>query len=99
MKSASTSLATNDRQAIADLSARNAHRAAASILDTERLLQVTEERCARERVLSESTDKIRRQSDVDRILQAAAEELARHLHATRVAVHISPQTRAETDRS
>ncbi|HZY44825.1 MAG TPA: GAF domain-containing protein [Anaerolineae bacterium] len=70
----------------------------AQAIENARLLQVTEERFARERDLSESTDKIRRKTDVEQILQTAAEELARHLQATRVAVSIGPQPSAESDR-
>ncbi len=62
----------------------------AQAIENARLLQVTEARFAREHVLSESTDKIRRKTDVEHILQTAAEELARHLQASRVAVRISP---------
>jgi GAF domain-containing protein len=61
---------------------------AAQAAENARLLAVTEERFARERILSESTDKIRRKAAVDQILRTAAEELARHLQAGRVAVHI-----------
>ncbi|HET7376338.1 MAG TPA: hypothetical protein VFK30_06495, partial [Anaerolineae bacterium] len=68
---------------------------AAQAAENARLLAVTEERFARERILSESTDKIRRKAAVDQILRAAAEELARHLQAGRVAVHI--RSAADTD--
>jgi GAF domain-containing protein len=59
-------------------------------VENTRLIEVTEERFARERALSESTDKIRRRTDVERILQTAAEELARRLQAARVAVRLEP---------
>ncbi len=69
----------------------------AQAIENARLLQVTEERFARERVLSESTDKIRRKTDVEHILQTAAEELARHLQATRVAVRMSSNVASDND--
>lgn len=72
---------------------------AAQAAENARLLTVTEERFARERVLSESTDKIRRKADVEQILQTAAEELARHLQANRVAVRIRSAAEAPGDRS
>jgi GAF domain-containing protein len=57
-------------------------------VETARLIETAESRAHRERALSESTDKIRRSTNMERILQAAAEELARHLGAARVAVRV-----------
>jgi GAF domain-containing protein len=64
---------------------------AAQAAENARLLAVTEERFARERILGEATDRIRRKADIEQILQTAAEELARHLQASQVAVNIQPQ--------
>jgi GAF domain-containing protein len=72
---------------------------AAQAAENARLLSVTEERFARERVLSESTDKIRRTAEVEQILQTAAEELARHLQANRVSVRIHSAAETPGDRS
>lgn len=57
--------------------------------ENARLIEETEVRFARERALHESTDKIRRHAEVERILQTAAEELSRHLNTSRVAVRLS----------
>jgi GAF domain-containing protein len=61
----------------------------AQSVENARLLEETEVRFARERALHESTDKVRRGTDVERIVQTAAEELARHLNASRVAVQVN----------
>ncbi len=62
----------------------------AQAAENARLVEQAEERAWRERTLSASTDKIRSQTDMEHILQAAAEELARHLKAARVAVRLNP---------
>ncbi len=62
----------------------------AQAVENARLIEETRRTAQRERALSESTDKIRRNTDVERILQTAAEELARHLNAARVSVRLKP---------
>ena len=63
----------------------------AQAAENARLLEESEIRFARERALTEATDKIRRSADVDRILEAAAAELAQYLQASAVAVRIGPR--------
>ena len=60
----------------------------AQAVENARLIEETRRAARRERALSESADKIRRNTDVERILHTAAEELARHLHAARVMVRL-----------
>ncbi len=66
----------------------------AQAAENVRLLSVTEERFARERALGEATDRVRRRTEIESILETAATELARYLNASQVAVRLS----AETDR-
>ncbi|HLF28770.1 MAG TPA: GAF domain-containing protein [Anaerolineae bacterium] len=63
----------------------------AQAAENARLVETAEERARRERALTELTDKIRSKADVERILQTAAEELARHLRASRVAVRLDAE--------
>ncbi len=58
--------------------------------ENARLISVTEERLAREHVLAEATEKVRRRSEIEAILQTAATELARYLNASHIAVRLSP---------
>ncbi len=60
----------------------------AQAAENVRLLSVTEERFARERALGEATDRVRRRTEIESILETAATELARYLNASRVAVHL-----------
>jgi GAF domain-containing protein len=68
----------------------------AQAAENARLVETAETRARRERALSESTDKIRRKADLERVLQTAAEELARHMNASRVAVHLNVEDDAGT---
>jgi GAF domain-containing protein/HAMP domain-containing protein len=75
----------------------------AQAVENARLLEQTRRAAQRERALGESTDRIRRSPEMERILQTAAEELARHLKTSHVAVRLSPipetgngQTQAES---
>ncbi|MGH2593349.1 MAG: GAF domain-containing protein, partial [Anaerolineae bacterium] len=68
----------------------------AQAAENARLLETAKERAWREHALSESTEKVRRGTDVERILQTAAEELARHLKATRVAVRLGSSGEARS---
>ena len=61
----------------------------AQAAENARLLTVTEERLLRERALSEATDRIRRRTAIESILESAATELARYLDTTRVTVRFS----------
>ncbi len=60
----------------------------AQAIENARLLEETETRFARERALGEATDKIRRPNDVERILETAAQELARYLQASSIQVRL-----------
>ncbi len=60
----------------------------AQAAENARLVEMAEVRARRERALAEATDKIRRKANVEHILQTAAEELAHHLKAARVAVRL-----------
>ena len=60
----------------------------AQAVENARLIEETQSTARREKTLAEATDKIRRKSDMESILQTAAEELARQLNASRVAVHL-----------
>ncbi len=71
----------------------------AQAAENARLLNETEGRLARERALGEATDKIRRRSEVEHILQTAAEELARYFQASHVAVHIESTSEADVPSS
>ncbi len=62
----------------------------AQAVENARLVEEAEERAARERALADATERVRSKADVERILQTAAEELARHLNAARVAVRFAP---------
>jgi GAF domain-containing protein len=62
----------------------------AQAVETARLVEEAEEREARERALAGATERVRSKADVERILQTAAEELARHLNAARVVVRFAP---------
>jgi len=62
----------------------------AQAIENARLVEEAEERAARERALADATERVRSKADVERILQTAAEELARHLNAARVAVRFAP---------
>ncbi len=62
----------------------------AQAVENTRLLEQTRRAAQRERALGESTDRIRRSPEMERILQTAAEELARHLKTARVSVRLSP---------
>ena len=78
----------NTLEAIADHVAQAAENA--------RLLDETRARFARERALAEATDKVRRRTEVDQILETAAAELAHYLQARAVKVQVgtSDQGRA-----
>jgi PAS domain S-box-containing protein len=69
----------------------------AQAAENTRLLEVTQERFARERALAEATDKIRRSTEVERVLETAAAELARYLNANTVAVHMSSNVANDGD--
>jgi GAF domain-containing protein/HAMP domain-containing protein len=61
----------------------------AQAAENARLIAESEERLARERVLTEATEKVRQRNDIDSILETAATELARYLNANRVAVRLT----------
>jgi GAF domain-containing protein len=63
----------------------------AQAAENARLLTETEDRLTRERALTEATEKVRRRSDVEAILQTAATELARYLNASHIAVRMAPE--------
>jgi PAS domain S-box-containing protein len=63
----------------------------AQAAENTRLLEETEERFARERALAEATDKIRSSTEVGRVLETAATELARYLNVSHIAVRLNPQ--------
>ena len=63
----------------------------AQAAENARLIAESEERLARERALTEATEKVRQRNDIDTILETAATELARYLNANRIAVRLTPQ--------
>jgi GAF domain-containing protein len=71
----------------------------AQAVENARLVEEAEERAARERALADATERIRSKADVERILQTAAEELARHLSAARVAVRFTPPGDADQEQA
>ena len=60
----------------------------AQAVENARLLEQTRRAAQRERALGESTDRIRRSPEMERILQTAAEELARHLKTAHISVRL-----------
>ncbi len=66
----------------------------AQAAENARLLDESQARFARERALGEATDKIRRSSEVEDILQAAAEELAHYLQVPTIGVRLGSRGRA-----
>ncbi|CAG0927175.1 partial putative diguanylate cyclase DgcE, partial [Planctomycetaceae bacterium] len=66
----------------------------AQAAENARLLDETQARFARERALTEATDKIRRRPEVEHVLQAAAEELARYLQASAINVRLGASVTA-----
>jgi len=68
----------------------------AQAAENARLLDETRARFARERALADATDRIRRRTEVDQILETAAAELAHYLQASAVKVQVgtSDQGRA-----
>ncbi|HET7089297.1 MAG TPA: GAF domain-containing protein [Anaerolineae bacterium] len=69
----------------------------AQAVENARLVEEAEERAARERALADATERVRSKADVERILQTAAEELARHLNAAGVAVRFAPGVHGSPD--
>ena len=63
----------------------------AQAAENARLIAASEERLARERALTDATEKVRERHEVDAILETAATELARYLNANRIAVRLTPQ--------
>jgi GAF domain-containing protein/HAMP domain-containing protein len=63
----------------------------AQAAENARLIAESEERLARERTLTEATEKVRQRTEIDSILETAAAELARYLNATHIAVRLTPQ--------
>ncbi len=61
----------------------------AQAAENARLITESEERLARERALTEATEKVRQRNDIDSILETAAAELARYLNANRIAVRLT----------
>jgi GAF domain-containing protein/HAMP domain-containing protein len=64
----------------------------AQAAENARLIAESEERLARERALTEATEKVRQRNDIDSILETAATELARYLNANRIAIRLNPPT-------
>jgi GAF domain-containing protein len=62
----------------------------AQAAENARLIAASEERLARERALTEATEKVRQRNEIDSILETAAGELARYLNVNRIAVRLSP---------
>jgi GAF domain-containing protein/HAMP domain-containing protein len=70
----------------------------AQAAENARLIAESEERLARERALTEATEKIRQHNEIDSILETAATELARYLNANRIAVRMAtPGEQAAVD--
>ncbi len=69
----------------------------AQAAENTRLLEESEARLARERALAEATDKIRRRTEVNHILETAAAELAQYLQASTVSVRVSRADDATSD--
>lgn len=69
----------------------------AQAAENTRLLEESETRLARERALAEATDKIRRRTEVNHILETAAAELAQYLQASAVSVRVSRADDAKPD--
>ena len=69
----------------------------AQAAENARLLTETEERLLRERTLSEATDRVRRRTAVDAILESAAAELARYLDSPRVTVRFNQDFKPSND--
>jgi hypothetical protein len=64
---------------------------AATAAENARLLLVTQERFAREHALAEATDKVRRNTEVERALETAAAELAHYLNARTITVRLTAE--------
>jgi GAF domain-containing protein len=62
-------------------------------LENRRLFQVARERAQRERVLRETTERVRAQANLDAVLQAAAQEMRRVVGATHVAIRLGTSSR------
>ncbi|MFN8596475.1 MAG: PAS domain S-box protein [Anaerolineae bacterium] len=69
----------------------------AQAAENTRLLEESEIRFARERALAEATGKIRRSSEVERIVETAAAELARYLQTRSVSVRVGETDLAQPD--
>ena len=67
----------------------------AQAAENARLVQSAEERAGLEHALAESSDKVRRKTEMDSILQTAAEELARKLSLFRVSVRVGADQRSD----
>lgn len=63
----------------------------AQAAENARLIAESEERLARERALTEATEKVRQRNEIDSVLETAATELAHYLNVSRIAVHLTPQ--------
>ncbi|MBI5565436.1 MAG: GAF domain-containing protein, partial [Chloroflexi bacterium] len=66
----------------------------AQAAENARLLDETQARFARERALGAATDKMRSRSEVEQILQTAAEELAHYLQASAIKVRLGSSVTA-----
>jgi GAF domain-containing protein/HAMP domain-containing protein len=60
--------------------------------ENARLIAEAEERLARERALTEATEKVRQHNEIDSILETAATELARYLNANHIAIRLTTPT-------
>lgn len=61
-------------------------------LENRRLFQVARERARRERVLRQTTDRVRSQANLDTVLQVAAQEMRRVVGATHVAIRLGTES-------
>jgi len=64
----------------------------AQAAENARLIAESEERLARERALTEATEKVRQRNEIDSILETAATELARYLNANHIAIRLTTPT-------